>query len=160
MISYPIQVLFEAEYRYASYFLSRLKAINDVYTEYNERAELALAELSSEWAQINNAYQWALINKHDSRAAQMCAQFPIMGHMILTHRQPLSEHLEWLKNGLTAARRLHDTSLIIELLNSLGMVYLHQQNNQEALSVSHEALDLLNQDDGDKQLFGSVLNTL
>lgn len=157
---YPPEALFEAEYRHARYFLMRLQIIGDIYEERNERTELALDHLDAEWGQISNAYHWALNNRQDTRAVEMCSQFPLAGDLILAHRQPLNERLQWLQAGISAARQLGDYLSTIRLLNTLSMTYLHQQNIPDALTVGHQALTLLDDGYGDENLLGSVLNTL
>lgn len=159
-INYSQDLLFEAEYRYARHFLNHLQMIGDIYNEWNERTEVALARLDEDWGQIQNAYNWALKNLHDNRAAEMCSQFPLVGGFVLVHRQNIYEYHNWLHNGIKAARQINDQHTTAVLLNDLSMAYLHQQDAQSALPIAHEALQTIEETAPNDNLIGAILNTL
>jgi hypothetical protein len=96
----------EARFRHTRYYENLLRSYNHCYLEGNGDVANVLMLFDDEWENIRAGQQWAS-TRAENEAAQLCIGYASAGASLLELRQHPKERIDWLENGLAAARRLN-----------------------------------------------------
>ncbi len=136
------EVLQEAAYRHAVFYLQQLKTLNELYKGGGEQSWEARTLLDHHWSQIVQGHGWAASHLHDQKAQVLCSDYPDQGTILLAARLPLAEWIEWLQIGLDAARQLDNLKAVVRHQVNLGQAYLTHTRLEQSVTVYQQALRL------------------
>lgn len=141
------------QYRLAQHYLNRLKQADRGTQQGLENRAHWLNLMRQDWEQIQLWQSWsAAWQDTDLERAHLCVTFPMESAAILRVRLPASEQLNWVRQALAAAQKLHDDKAERALLYQLSYLSitleLPDQAEQyarklvERAETSHDKLNL------------------
>jgi tetratricopeptide (TPR) repeat protein len=147
-----------AQFRLASYYLTKLRTIEVAYQHGHEHSTDALFVLDQEWSQIKRWRAWSAEHAYDHDAiADVCMEYTKAGVELFLIRLHPNERREWLEAGLAAARRLGDTHAEMVHQLHLGKTYSYLGSVAIALKHIQQALALAQQLDSPLYLCKSLI---
>jgi tetratricopeptide (TPR) repeat protein len=133
----------EGQLLHAVHYCTVLRKADDLYLKGGEALMRGLVSFDSEWANIQAGQSWAKHHVNDNAlAAQLCARYPEIGAHLLDLRQHPREHIRWLEEALSAARRLNDRNSEAVTLGNLGLAYADLGELPRAIEIYEQQLTI------------------
>jgi tetratricopeptide (TPR) repeat protein len=138
--------------RMARYYLQKLQSAETLYQYGHEYSDEALSLFDQDWQHIKLWRDWSAAHTSTSdEFAQLCKEFSQVSVDLLILRQHPEQRLEWLCDGLSAARQIGDEysemihqSLLGRAYNSLGLLADAQYYAEQALKLADQRDDRFN----------------
>lgn len=130
-----MSLLFEACRRHAEHFGGVLRTANARYLEVAAAPLDGLALFDRERGNIEAAWRWVSENSEDSRATELCAEFPNFGPYILSMRLPARMWQAWINAALSAAKRCGAKRIQASHLGNLGVTHRRLGNLDQAIAA-------------------------
>jgi tetratricopeptide (TPR) repeat protein len=135
--------LMTAKKRHAEHFLVILRQAEQLYQAGGESSLQGLMVFDLEWLNISAGQAWAASYLYeDERAAELCDEYPRVGHSLLELRQQPSDYARWLEVGLAASQKRKNKSGEAYHLSRLGGSYENSGDANRAIELYEQALKI------------------
>jgi len=150
--------LLDAQYCYVWYYRYLLSQSQTIWKEKGYKA--VLDEIDREWHNIVQGQKWSTdnvqINEH---APQLCIGYSNNAAEFISLRLHPQNHIDWLKTGLSAARKLNNQQEECNSLGNLGIIYHKLGEYQKAIENYNQVLEI-SLEIGDNHIKGQCLSGL
>ena len=144
---------------HTQYYFSYLAMCTQEFNKGGTHIIKAVEMFDREFGEILEAQAWCAANTDFGENLLLCELFPYVGVFLLYLRLHPSKHIQWLKDGLQAAKQLDDKQMKANHLGNLGIAYRELGDMSQAIACFKPWL-LLTQEIGDRGGEGSALGHL
>ena len=135
-----------AQERHSEHYVCVLAGAGELYLQGGQDLLDGLAIIRLEWPNIEAGQAWSAHHAHDNRlAAKLCGAYPNVASLCLATLQPLLARIQWLEQGVAAARRIGDLRREAGNLSILGHAYAIQGQPDRTLACAQTALGIAEQ---------------
>jgi len=151
---------YEASLRHAQHYLKVLGNAKGLYKKGRDSLMSGLALFDQERGNIEAGQAWAAEHAaDDSKAAELCSDYPDAGLYCLDLRQHPRERIHWREAGLAAAKQIGRRSAEGAHLGNLGNAYRILGENLRAIEYYEQSLQI-SRAIGDRLGEGNALGSL
>lgn len=144
--------------RHAGYYAEVLNTANEWLGQGHEKTLDGLTLYDAEFQNIQAGQAWAASHPDREEAARVCSRYADAGSLLGLRLHPRRQ-IEWLEDGLKAARSLRDRKGESFHLGNLGNAFAALGEARTAIEVQEQALDI-KREVGDRLGEGIVLANL
>jgi tetratricopeptide (TPR) repeat protein len=130
-------VLQNAHYRLARYYLNTLSHASVLMNRGHENRAHSLQMVERDWAQIKHWQSWSVAwSAQDLERARLCVSFAMQSSEIILVRLAPEEVIRWAKQALAAAEAIHDDAAVRTMLFRIAHAYFWMGDNDGAAAYA------------------------